>query len=202
MNTARQLCKLKMTQSIRYRNEVKITSGDKFRDDRSTTAVNKKSIDAVRYIIERQVPYHEIRASLGIGMSQIQSIPHKDLGMTKLCSQWISHNLTEAQKTDRVTWCNAMLTRFKEGTSNLAWEIVTEYRNESVREERALDIDKNIIGLSTKTSTDTVNSTKASKGFDSRDIRHIDPNRAAFIDKEFDTNGRRNRRTGGERTSL
>ncbi|GBP52309.1 hypothetical protein EVAR_38455_1 [Eumeta japonica] len=36
------------------------------------------------------------------------------LDMKKLCWRWISHNLTEVQKTYRVTWFNAMLTRFKE----------------------------------------------------------------------------------------
>ncbi|GBP82125.1 hypothetical protein EVAR_43472_1 [Eumeta japonica] len=33
--------------------------------------------------------------------------------------------LTEAQKTNRVIWFNAMLTRFKEAASNLVWDIVT-----------------------------------------------------------------------------
>ncbi|GBP82640.1 hypothetical protein EVAR_48521_1 [Eumeta japonica] len=36
----------------------------------------------------------------------------------------IPHNLTEAQKTDGVTCCNAMLTEFKEEASNLVWDIV------------------------------------------------------------------------------
>ncbi|GBP49115.1 hypothetical protein EVAR_26824_1 [Eumeta japonica] len=37
--------------------------------------------------------------------------------MKKLCSRWTT--------TDRVTWCNAMLTRFKKGASNLVCDIVT-----------------------------------------------------------------------------
>ncbi|GBP37957.1 hypothetical protein EVAR_84944_1 [Eumeta japonica] len=73
---------------------------------------------------DRHVIYHEIRASLGIGVSQAQSILHKHLGMKKLCSRWILHNFTEAQKTDSVTWCYTTLTRFKEGVSNLVWDIV------------------------------------------------------------------------------
>ncbi|GBP61170.1 hypothetical protein EVAR_28378_1 [Eumeta japonica] len=44
--------------------------------------------------------------------------------MKKLCSRWILHNLTKTQKTDRVTWCNVMLTIFKERASNLVWDIV------------------------------------------------------------------------------
>ncbi|GBP79510.1 hypothetical protein EVAR_58521_1 [Eumeta japonica] len=47
--------------------------------------------------------------------------------MKKLYLRWIPHNLTEAQKTDRVTWCNAMLNRFKAGTSNLVWDVITAF---------------------------------------------------------------------------
>ncbi|GBP26622.1 hypothetical protein EVAR_18259_1 [Eumeta japonica] len=93
---------------------------DEFHDRRPSTAVNNKNINAVRCMNEtgRYVTYGEIRASLGIDWSQIQSILQKHLGMKKLCSRWIPHNLTEAQKTDPITWCNAMLTTFKEGASN------------------------------------------------------------------------------------
>ncbi|GBO98650.1 Protein croquemort [Eumeta japonica] len=45
--------------------------------------------------------------------------------MNKLCSQWIPRHLTEAQKMDHVTWCNAMHIRLKEGAPKLAWDIVT-----------------------------------------------------------------------------
>ncbi|GBP74206.1 hypothetical protein EVAR_48256_1 [Eumeta japonica] len=64
--------------------------------------------------------------------------------MKKLCSRWIPHDLTKAQKTDSVTWCNAMLTRFKEEASNSVWDIVTGSRSpktESVYEQIA-----NIVG--------------------------------------------------------
>ncbi|GBP41237.1 hypothetical protein EVAR_30675_1 [Eumeta japonica] len=41
------------------------------------------------------------------------------------CSRWIPHNVTETQKTDCVTWCNAMLIRFREAMSNFVCDIVT-----------------------------------------------------------------------------
>ncbi|GBP31938.1 hypothetical protein EVAR_18477_1 [Eumeta japonica] len=96
---------------------IMISPSDEFRDDSPSTAVNNKNIDAVRRMIEtnRRVTFHEIRASLGMGMSQIQSIVHKHLAVKKLCSWWTSRGLTKAQKTDRVTWCSSMLTRFKKG---------------------------------------------------------------------------------------
>ncbi|GBP94949.1 hypothetical protein EVAR_86567_1 [Eumeta japonica] len=72
-----------------------------------------KNIDAVRCMtkIDRYGTYHEIRASLGIGASQIQSILHKHLGMLAVDPR----NLIEAQKMGRVTWRNAR----HEGASNL-----------------------------------------------------------------------------------
>ncbi|GBP68736.1 Putative uncharacterized protein FLJ37770 [Eumeta japonica] len=87
-----------------------------FSDGRPCTAMNNKNIDAVRHMIEtdKHVIYHQIRASFGIGMSQIQSNLRKNLDMKKLCLRWIPYNLTEAHKTDRVTWCSAMLARLKE----------------------------------------------------------------------------------------
>ncbi|GBP85511.1 Histone-lysine N-methyltransferase SETMAR [Eumeta japonica] len=99
----------------------RVNLSDEFRSDCPSTALNNKNIDTVRCMIEtdRYLIYHGIRALLGIGMSQIQSILHKHLAMKKLRSWWIPYNMIEAHKTDRVTWCNAMLIRFKEGMSNL-----------------------------------------------------------------------------------
>ncbi|GBP76047.1 hypothetical protein EVAR_33355_1 [Eumeta japonica] len=75
-----------------------------------------KNVDATCRLIEtdRQVTYHEIHASLGIGMSQIQSNLHKPFGYEKLCSRWIPHNLSEAQnRTRHLLQCHTR--RFKEG---------------------------------------------------------------------------------------
>ncbi|GBP12149.1 hypothetical protein EVAR_5963_1 [Eumeta japonica] len=45
--------------------------------------------------------------------------------MKKLCSRSNPHNLTEVQEKDRITWCNTLLTRFKEEAANFVWDIVT-----------------------------------------------------------------------------
>ncbi|GBP42010.1 Protein aurora borealis [Eumeta japonica] len=99
---------------------------DEFSDGCPSIAVNNKTIDAVRRIIktERLVTYHDMQTSLGIGMSQIQSLLHKKMGMKKLCSWWIPHNLTEAQKTDRVmAKCNVYKIRERDIKF---WDIVTD----------------------------------------------------------------------------
>ncbi|GBP42157.1 Ecdysteroid UDP-glucosyltransferase [Eumeta japonica] len=46
-----------------------VTMNDEFRNGRPSIAINNKTIDAIRHMIEadRHVTYHEIRASLGIG---------------------------------------------------------------------------------------------------------------------------------------
>lgn len=58
-------------------------------------------------------------------MKQINQILHDNLGVRKLCSRWIPHNLTESQKQARVKWCEETLERFNSGASNLVYDIVT-----------------------------------------------------------------------------
>ncbi|GBP55243.1 Putative uncharacterized protein FLJ37770 [Eumeta japonica] len=67
----------------------RVNLSDELRNGRPSSAVNNKNIDTVRDMIEidRHVTHHEIRASLGIGMSQLQSILHKQ---NQLCGQRFS----------------------------------------------------------------------------------------------------------------
>jgi len=94
---------------------------------RPKSAITPENIDAVQKLIEedRHVTYQEIQTSLGIGMSQIQKILHDELWVRKLISRWVPHNLSEEQKAARVTWCRATLQRFRGGTSNAVYNIVS-----------------------------------------------------------------------------
>ncbi|KYN35096.1 hypothetical protein ALC56_10566 [Trachymyrmex septentrionalis] len=58
-------------------------------------------------------------------MKAIHTILHDHLSVRKLCSRWIPHNLTEAQKQARVKWSKEMLKKFNRGRSNLVYNIVT-----------------------------------------------------------------------------
>ena len=58
---------------------------------------------------DRHVTYREIGASLGIASTSIHSILHEHLAVKQICSRWIPHNLTIAQKKVRVDWCKEML---------------------------------------------------------------------------------------------
>ena len=100
---------------------------DESREGRPKSVVNPKNIDAVRKMIEedRHVTYHEIEATLGISKTAIQSILQEHLAVKKICSRWIPHNLTEAQKEARVNWCKEMRQKFKLGTAKSVYNIVT-----------------------------------------------------------------------------
>ncbi|CAG9132342.1 unnamed protein product [Plutella xylostella] len=94
---------------------------------RPKTAVTQDNIDAVRQLIkeDRHVTYEQIRASLSIGMTAIQTILHEELGVKKLFSRWVPHRLTEEQKSARVNWCRSALQRFNGGSSNAVYNIVS-----------------------------------------------------------------------------
>lgn len=94
---------------------------------RPKSAVLPKYIDAVRELIlqDRHITYREIQASLGISKTSIQTILHEHLSVRKLCARWIPHKLTEAQKMDRVNWCQEMINKYKNGKSKNVYDIVT-----------------------------------------------------------------------------
>lgn len=100
---------------------------DEPREGRPTTVVVPENVDAVHELIkhDRQVTYREIEASLGISMTSINKILHEHLNVKKVCSRWIPHNLTNAQKDTRVDWCKKMLQKFSQGASKAVYNICT-----------------------------------------------------------------------------
>ncbi|XP_033254026.1 histone-lysine N-methyltransferase SETMAR-like [Drosophila miranda] len=113
-----------------YRWFAKFNSGrssvaDEFREGRPN--VVSQNIDGVRELIvqDRHVTYREIEASLHISSTSIHSILHEHLVVKKVCSRWIPHNLSLAQKKDRVNWSKEMLKKFDRGASKDVYKIVT-----------------------------------------------------------------------------
>lgn len=100
---------------------------DKNREGRPKTAVVPGNIDAVRNLImqDRHVTYREIEAFLHISMTSINKILHEHLGVRKICSRWIPHNLTAAQKKARVVWCKEMIKKYNHGHANSTYNIYT-----------------------------------------------------------------------------
>ncbi|GBP10985.1 hypothetical protein EVAR_5537_1 [Eumeta japonica] len=84
----------------------RVNPSDEFRDDRLSSAVNHKNIDAVRRMIEtdKHVTHHEIRV-LAVDPTQFDR---------------------DSKNGPRyLVQCNITLIRFKERASNLVWDIVT-----------------------------------------------------------------------------
>uniref|UniRef100_A0A0K2U786 Mariner transposase [Bombyx mori] n=1 Tax=Lepeophtheirus salmonis TaxID=72036 RepID=A0A0K2U786_LEPSM len=75
---------------------------------------------------DRSVTYREIEASLGISSTSIHSILHVHLAVKKVCSRWMSQNLTIAQKKARIDWCKEMLKKYTRGASKDVYKIVTD----------------------------------------------------------------------------
>lgn len=100
---------------------------DEFREGRPISAVSPENIDAVRELIkqDRHVTYLEIQACLNISSTSVHSILHDHLAVRKVCSRWIPHNLTIAQKKARVDWCKEILKKFNRGASKDVYKIVT-----------------------------------------------------------------------------
>ena len=73
---------------------------DEFREGRPISVVVPKTIDSVRQLTlqDRYVTYREIKTTLGISGTTIHSILHEHLTVKKICSRWIAHNLSIAQK--------------------------------------------------------------------------------------------------------
>ncbi|GFU36548.1 uncharacterized protein NPIL_180281 [Nephila pilipes] len=100
---------------------------DESRAGRPKSVVVPEKINAVRELIkqDRHVTYREIEAFLDISMTSINKILHEHLSVKKICSRWIPHNLTNAQKKARVDWCKEMLEKYIQGTSKAVYNIYT-----------------------------------------------------------------------------
>ncbi|GBP18619.1 hypothetical protein EVAR_14389_1 [Eumeta japonica] len=91
--------------------------------------MTKDRISAVQLMVEtdKRVTYQQIRTI--IGMSQVHKVLHKHIAVRKLCTWWIPHSLTEAQKPRRVNCCREMIESFAGGDSNAVHDMVTDDQN-------------------------------------------------------------------------
>ena len=77
---------------------------DEYREGRPKTAVVPRNVDAVLELImpDRHVPYREIETSLDISSTSMHLTLHEHMTVKTVCSRWIPHNLTIAEKHPRV----------------------------------------------------------------------------------------------------
>ena len=74
---------------------------------------------------DRHMTYREIETTLGTSGINIHSILHEHLTVKKICSHWIPHNLSIAQKKAHVDWSKKMLQEYDRGASKHGYDIVT-----------------------------------------------------------------------------
>ena len=81
------------------------------RSGRSSETVNEQSIEKVRSTIldDRHVSICELSEVCDVPKTTVHRIIHDHLGMEKLCSRWIPHLLTDAQKVQRVNTSHQVL---------------------------------------------------------------------------------------------
>ena len=75
------------------------------------------NIELVRAIIEKNpnATFDEITADSSINRFTLGEIIHLALRLSKLTSGWVPHDLTDANRRERVAACRETLAKFEEG---------------------------------------------------------------------------------------
>lgn len=74
---------------------------------------------------DRRITYQQIEEILQISAPSVHKILHDILGVKKVCTLWVPHDLKVEQKEARVNWCKKMLKLYENGTSNNINNIVS-----------------------------------------------------------------------------
>ncbi|VDP79446.1 unnamed protein product [Echinostoma caproni] len=61
-----------------------------------------------------------------ISWGSIYTILHEKVGLRKVYVRWVPHQLREEWKAARVNWCQTMLAKFDDGSSNVVREIISD----------------------------------------------------------------------------
>ena len=79
----------------------KFSAEDDTRPGRPKTSVTKANITVVKIVVEQdaQLSVKDIASCTGISEGSVQTILKKRLDLRKVCARWVSHLLTEEQKT-------------------------------------------------------------------------------------------------------
>jgi histone-lysine N-methyltransferase SETMAR len=94
---------------------------DQQRSGRPNTAVNHVNIQKIKQLVEENphITYAEIEAETLLNPPSIQTILKSSLGLRKIASRWVPHELTKAQKQKRVECCQENLRLVNEGKIRL-----------------------------------------------------------------------------------
>ena len=94
---------------------------------RPSAITTQENIKAVERIVmrDRQVSVRRLAEELGILKTIIHEIMDNQLGMKKVCTQWILKLLTPIQRANRVDCCQELLQESEVNTDNFFHSIVT-----------------------------------------------------------------------------
>jgi histone-lysine N-methyltransferase SETMAR len=97
------------------------------RSGRPSSSVTGNTSATVRELINKDpfLTLDEVAEAVGISHGSAYRLLHDELGMRKLCSRWIPHLLTEAQKEERVETAKGLLNRFRAWGRHGVADIVT-----------------------------------------------------------------------------
>ena len=86
---------------------------------RTAIMVTPENISRVESLIKKdpKVTCAQIQDVVKISSGSLTRVLHNCLGIRKRCACWVSHNLSEEQKWDRVNWCTHMLRKFDRGVT-------------------------------------------------------------------------------------
>jgi len=96
------------------------------RSGRSVTATSPTEIELIKRLIEedRFITYDQMEEQSSLSHGTINRMIHDHLGLRKLASRWVPHQLSVKNRQDRLNFCKEMLGRIESGQVRLD-QIVT-----------------------------------------------------------------------------
>ena len=93
----------------------KFSVEDDTRPGRPKTSVTKANIAAVKIVVEQdaRLSVKDIASCTGISEGSVQTNLKKCLDLRKVCARWVTHLLTEEQKTQRLKCARELLKHTK-----------------------------------------------------------------------------------------
>jgi hypothetical protein len=101
---------------------------DKQRPGRPIVMISPENVDLIRSIINKDpyITYDQMEEETDLSRFTLHTTIHQYLGMKKITSRWVPHNLTPKNKQDRVNIFKAHLEKFESESWRL-YDVVTGF---------------------------------------------------------------------------
>ena len=107
--------------------EGQVSIDDDYRSGRPKSAVTSGNTLEIGWMVEEDhhITVDELAMHVGISTGAAHSILIDELNVTKVCSRWIPHSLTKAQKDRRVMCARKLLSEYQDADPRRLSEIIT-----------------------------------------------------------------------------